>query len=91
MRERRIWEHEGSLEALAHHVSRRGEGVYLVEEVDDGQRFGAGFVKMERNFASLWPQNLLRISRPRELPRSGPRFRGRRPSLEKFLPIPGGP
>src|SRR5829696_1230665 len=35
---------EGSLEALAHHVARGGEGVYLVEE-DDRRRFGAGLVE----------------------------------------------
>src|SRR5829696_3801677 len=35
---------EGSLEALAHHVARGGEGVYLVEE-DDRRRFGARLVE----------------------------------------------
>ena len=54
---------EGCLEALAHHVARGGEGVYLVEEHDRGALDRAS-LKMERSLASLWPQYLLSISGP---------------------------
>src|SRR5215210_7347100 len=63
---------QGCLEALAHHVARRGEGVYLVEE-DDRRRFGPRLVEDLRPRDGYEVGPALVRDRPREQRLAGPR------------------
>jgi hypothetical protein len=47
-------------------------------------------LKMERNFASLWPQNLLRISGPETATKWAP-LSWATALARSVLPVPGGP
>src|SRR5215204_4336740 len=74
---------EGSLEALAHHVARRGEGVYLIEE-DDRRRFGAGFVEDRAQLRLALAPELVEDLRPRDGHEVGAALVGNCPRQERL-------
>src|SRR5215204_1089356 len=74
---------EGSLEALAHHVTRRGEGVYLIEE-DDRRRFGAGFVEDRAQLRLALAPELVEDLRPRDGHEVGATLVGDGPRQERL-------
>src|ERR687897_1257426 len=66
---------EGGLEALAHHVARGGEGVYLVEE-DDRGRLGPRFVEDGAQLGLALAPELVEDLRPRDGYEVGPALVG---------------
>src|SRR5215213_1454392 len=75
---------EGSLEALAHHVARGGEGVYLVEE-DDRRRFGARLVEDRTQLRLALAPELVEDLRPGDGHEVGSAFVGDGASEERFF------
>src|SRR5829696_3078547 len=74
---------EGSLEALAHHVARRCEGIYLVEE-DDRRRFGAGLVEDGAQLRLALAPELVEDLRSRDGHEVGPALVGDGPRQERL-------
>src|SRR5215208_266048 len=74
---------EGSLEALAHHVARRGEGIYLIEE-DDRRRFGAGLVEDRAQLRLALAPELVEDLRPRDGHEVGPALVSDGPRQERL-------
>src|SRR5215218_1717898 len=74
---------EGSLEALAHHVARRCEGVYFVEE-DDRRRFGPGLVEDGAQLRLALAPELVEDLRPRDGHEVGPALVGDGPRQERL-------
>src|SRR5215211_468956 len=66
---------EGGLEALAHHVARGGEGVYLIEE-DDRRRFGARLVEDRTQLRLALTPELVEDLRPGDGHEVGPALVG---------------
>ena len=74
---------EGRLEALAHHVARRGEGVYLVEE-DDRGRLGPRLVEDGAQLRLALAPELVEDLRPRDGYEVGPALVGDGPRQERL-------
>src|SRR5215218_1457117 len=72
---------EGGLEALAHHVARGGEGVYLVEE-DDRGRLGPRLVENGAQLGLALAPELVEDLRPRDGYEVGPALVGDGPRQE---------
>src|SRR5215213_7560637 len=80
---------EGGLEALAHHVARGGEGVYLVEE-DDRGRLGPRLVEDGAQLGLALAPELVEDLRPRDGYEVGPALVGDGPR-QKGLARPRWP